>query len=55
MKIMDILLRDAVMETETSFDETQLETITAEELLCDPIVGLAERLRGSAASLVESP
>ncbi len=50
------LLRDAVMETEPSFDEERLETITVEELLCDPITGLAERLRGPEISrLVSSP
>ena len=38
-------LADAVTETEPTFDEELLETMTVVDLLCEPIYSLADRWR----------
>jgi glucosamine--fructose-6-phosphate aminotransferase (isomerizing) len=43
-------LADAVTETEPSFDENVLETISVVDLLCEPIYSLADRWRHGSLS-----
>jgi len=43
-------LADAVTETEPTFDENVLETISVVDLLCEPIYSLADRWRHGSLS-----